>query len=214
MCQGVIALSRAPRSLVPLEERDGVIQRIGRHVELFGASIEQVGSPGICPGIRHQRQIVRKIRPFSWEACPFRRQRHSIRQWNRISTSPGRKVLDRTLKPPLHLEDPPKEGRRIPPVEYKRIESIQAEMIAKPICSTLLGHGRPLIDAAAILDHDRRHQFAIFRLATNAGPNRFPAALQTRRRIRRLPTVLRAAACGHTEVRQTRDSRPPQCRRL
>src|SRR4030043_2041688 len=34
-------------------------------------------------------------------------------------------------------------------------------MINKPVCSALLGHRRPLVNAAAILYHDRSHKAAV-----------------------------------------------------
>ncbi len=96
------------------------------------------------------------------EAGAFGGHSDPVGQRNRIAVAPGAHRQGGRLQSGLHLEDRPSEGGWVATIEHQGVEAVQAEVLNKPGGASLLRHRRPLVDAAAVADHDRGHQTAVF----------------------------------------------------
>ncbi len=71
-----------------------------------------------------------------------------------------------------HADDGPGKGGRIAAVDIDRVKAVERQMLAQPVDTANLRHGRALVDTPAVGDHDRHHQPAVF----TAPPARRPVA--------------------------------------
>ena len=78
--------------------------------------------------------------------------------------------LDAVQKPRLHHVDAPGNARGIAAIKANRLEAIELQVSLQPGFAALLVDLRALIDAAAIEDHDRRHQSRILGMPPTRRP--------------------------------------------
>ncbi len=172
MRQDMVAFTCATGCLVLLKEGHGRGKIGRRDPEPFRSLIEQIGGAAVDAWIRQQGKVMGQIRAFARKARAFRRDGDAVRQRNRVAAFALSNGLAGGVKAMLHFENGPQECSWIAAVEDDRIEAVQPQMLGKPGGAALLRHRRALIDAAAVLDHDRRHEPGIFR----APPARCPIA--------------------------------------
>ncbi len=178
MNEGMLALPGPAGRGVPLELLERGDELAGRDPQPLGAVVEAPRCAGVGPRVRHEREIVGEVRAGAGEPEPLGRDGDSVRQGHRVAATLLADLLCQSLETSLDLEDRPGERGRIPAVEDDRIEAVQAQMAHQPADPTLLGHRRTLVDAPAVLDHDRDDEARVLGPPPARGPVPAPLLLE------------------------------------
>ncbi|HVL08594.1 MAG TPA: hypothetical protein VM512_05495, partial [Burkholderiaceae bacterium] len=143
-----------------------------RHMQALAGGGELVASGLVAGRISCQWQIVRAVAAGTRKAVAFRRLGDSVSQWHPAIGPGGEVGIEPGLLSQLDGVYTPDKACRVAPIDPDGLEPIELKMRIQPAFATLLGDLGTLLDTAAIEDHDRGDESAVFR----PPPSRCPIA--------------------------------------